>query len=425
MPPRSQVNTSINALIQPQVTTANHREANKQILDYIDQEIAAFKVTVVNTVESGSMSAVTSGAVAAALTGKANTADLASKADLVGGKLPVSQLPTIDVGEFMGKVSNQAAMTAVTAARKSDWVNRLDNGKIYVLTTDDPTVAGNWVDLAYPAVTIPVESFNGRTGAIVPDAADYATHYVAKIAPKTPATHAVVTYNEQGQIVGGRNLEAADVPQLPTSKITNLDTELAGKATPASVTTAIADAVAVLKSQIDGGVPEEGNTLDKLYDFYQALNALVTGTTPDGDSTVSTVQEVLAVMAAYPEGMDILEMFAGKVSVTSISSSFTETDPTKVMSATAAKALYDLLQSLIADFNQHDHDLEYALITHNHDTEYYSQSLTDLKFADKVGNNTDTFTSTAKVTQMVTLTQSQFDALATKDANTLYIVPIV
>jgi hypothetical protein len=40
----------------------------------------------------------------------------------------------------------------------------------------------------------------------------------------------------------------------------------------------------------------------------------------------------------------------------------------------------------------------------------------------KVGNDTDTYTASAKVTKMITLSQSEYNAIGTKDANTMYII---
>lgn len=40
-----------------------------------------------------------------------------------------------------------------------------------------------------------------------------------------------------------------------------------------------------------------------------------------------------------------------------------------------------------------------------------------------VRNNEDIYTGTDKIDQIVTLTQSEYDAIPTKDANTLYIIP--
>jgi len=40
----------------------------------------------------------------------------------------------------------------------------------------------------------------------------------------------------------------------------------------------------------------------------------------------------------------------------------------------------------------------------------------------KVGNDTDIYTASAKVTKMITLSQSEYNAIGTKDANTMYII---
>ena len=39
-----------------------------------------------------------------------------------------------------------------------------------------------------------------------------------------------------------------------------------------------------------------------------------------------------------------------------------------------------------------------------------------------VQNTSDTFTGTAAVRQIVSLTQAEYDAIASKDANTLYVI---
>lgn len=50
-----------------------------------------------------------------------------------------------------------------------------------------------------------------------------------------------------------------------------------------------------------------------------------------------------------------------------------------------------------------------------------STDLTDS--ADIIRNNTDTFTSEAKINQIVTLTQAEYDAIPSPDPNTLYLIP--
>lgn len=58
----------------------------------------------------------------------------------------------------------------------------------------------------------------------------------------------------------------------------------------------------------------------------------------------------------------------------------------------------------------------------------YSANKTDYSYVTKkmndtkVGSDSDTFTSTAPVKQMITLTQAEYDGITTKDANTFYII---
>ena len=74
-----------------------------------------------------------------------------------------------------------------------------------------------------------------------------------------------------------------------------------------------------------------------------------------------------------------------------------------------------------------------ATSTHNHDTAYLSSAhaasgVTSTKISnwdtvsDKVGNDSDTYTTTAKVTQIVSLPQAEYDAITTKSDSTLYII---
>ena len=95
--------------------------------------------------------------------------NLAGKANLSGGKLAISELPDLAITEFKGVVADQTAMLAVTG-EKGDWVTRSDDGKVYLITGNDPTQVGSWTALSYPAS--PVLSVNTQTGAVVLDADD-------------------------------------------------------------------------------------------------------------------------------------------------------------------------------------------------------------------------------------------------------------
>jgi hypothetical protein len=103
-----------------------------------------------------------------------NTADeavtaLETKADLVDGTIPTSQIPAVAITEYLGEVANEAAMLALTGQR-GDWCIRTDLSMVAVLNADAPTVLASWTLLEYPGA--PVASVNGQTGLVVLAAAD-------------------------------------------------------------------------------------------------------------------------------------------------------------------------------------------------------------------------------------------------------------
>ena len=104
-----------------------------------------------------------------ALALKANASDvttsLASKADLVDGKVPTSQIPAIAITEFLGIVSSQSAMLALSG-QKGDWCKRSDlSNQTFIITGDTPSNISSWTALDVP--TAPVSSVNGQTGNVV------------------------------------------------------------------------------------------------------------------------------------------------------------------------------------------------------------------------------------------------------------------
>lgn len=111
--------------------------------------------------------------LSSALSAKADsssvTTSLASKADLVGGVIPTAQLPAIAVIEFLGDVSSQSAMLALTG-QKGDWCLRTDLGQHWIITGNDSTQLASWK--AIPLPTVPVQSVNSQTGSVVLGKAD-------------------------------------------------------------------------------------------------------------------------------------------------------------------------------------------------------------------------------------------------------------
>jgi len=94
---------------------------------------------------------------------------LAAKADLVSGVIPTAQIPAIAISEFLGSVENESSMTALSGQR-GDYCYRTDLQSAVWLTTDDPTDAENWLQVALPSVS--VQSVNGQTGTVVLAASD-------------------------------------------------------------------------------------------------------------------------------------------------------------------------------------------------------------------------------------------------------------
>jgi hypothetical protein len=101
----------------------------------------------------------------------ARIAALAVKADLVGGKVPTSQVPAVATGETV-TVTSQAAMLALTAAQvqSGDVAIRSDQaGRRWLLAAGDPSLLGSWIALEVPDA---VSSVQGQQGAVILGKAD-------------------------------------------------------------------------------------------------------------------------------------------------------------------------------------------------------------------------------------------------------------
>lgn len=96
-------------------------------------------------------------------------ADLALKADLVGGVVPTAQIPAIAITEYLGSSANQAAMLA-KVGQQGDWTIRTDVGTVWVITGNDPSLLADWTEMSYPVSA--VTSVNGQVGVVVLGKAD-------------------------------------------------------------------------------------------------------------------------------------------------------------------------------------------------------------------------------------------------------------
>jgi hypothetical protein len=140
-----------------------------------------------------------------------------------------------------------------------------------------------------------------------------------------------------------RALVDADIPTLPKSRVglPNVDnTSDANK--PVSTAQAAAD-LAIATQLIDGATD---NTLKKLQDKITAINAIIGGSSPDGDSIVNTVAELLAVFSTYPEGSDIATLLTGKVNTTDVYNALDQVLAGKTLDARQGKVLSDTIAAL-------------------------------------------------------------------------------
>jgi hypothetical protein len=94
--------------------------------------------------------------------------EMLAKADLVGGKIPSSQLPDVALGKAV-PVANEAAMLALTSSQiqPGDFAVRPDG--IFFLNATPASNLNNWVRFQVSATVLTV---NGQTGAVVLSAAD-------------------------------------------------------------------------------------------------------------------------------------------------------------------------------------------------------------------------------------------------------------
>lgn len=115
----------------------------------------------------------------------------ADKADLVGGKIPSSQLPDIALGKSV-PVADQAAMLALTNSQVQPGDFAVRPTGVWFLNANPPSVLGNWVQFTVAASVL---SINGQTGAVVLGAADVGARSSSTPIPQTDITGLVTALN--------------------------------------------------------------------------------------------------------------------------------------------------------------------------------------------------------------------------------------
>lgn len=130
----------------------------------------------VNGLETTLGTKVSSADLSSGLATKVNsstyTSGMAAKADLVDGKVPTSQIPAVAITSFLGTVSSQAAMLALSG-QEGDWTVRTDNSTTWIITGNDPTQLSSWTQVLAPSGGGgAVNTVNGQTGTVVLGFAD-------------------------------------------------------------------------------------------------------------------------------------------------------------------------------------------------------------------------------------------------------------
>lgn len=117
--------------------------------------------------------------------------NMASKADLVGGKVPAGQLPSVMFGKAVG-VANESAMLALTTGQinQGDFAVRPDG--IYFLNAANPAILANWVQFRDNSAVL---SVNGLTGAVTLTAASLGARPSATPIPQSDVTGLVAALN--------------------------------------------------------------------------------------------------------------------------------------------------------------------------------------------------------------------------------------
>lgn len=89
---------------------------------------------------------------------------LSAKADLIGGVIPNSQIPSIAITQYLGNVANVNALLALTG-EIGDWATRSDTSSTWILAGNNPSSLSNWVEIVTPPSG--VSSVNGYQGIVV------------------------------------------------------------------------------------------------------------------------------------------------------------------------------------------------------------------------------------------------------------------
>lgn len=130
------------------------RAGRMRLLNISDQVIRILAVDAPPQAYDDAASGVTAGCVYETADGQKWVCEDPTEgaAVWVPWQVPVENIPAIAVVEYLGPVANESAMLALVG-QSGDWCVRSDEGKVYVITGEDPTQLSSWTALTYPALT--------------------------------------------------------------------------------------------------------------------------------------------------------------------------------------------------------------------------------------------------------------------------------
>ncbi len=111
-------------------------------------------------------------------------------------------------------------------------------------------------------------------------------------------------------------IEVSDIPELPQSKITNLQSDLANRVLKSTTIMGINLQDDITLAEVKAAIGEATSSLSGLMSAQdkQNLDTLVALLeTDDADTVVNTIAEILQIFDAYPEGTSLVTALAGKV----------------------------------------------------------------------------------------------------------------
>lgn len=306
---------------------------------------------------------------------------LAAKADLVGGKIPTSQIPAIATTETI-PVASQAAMLALTNAQvqKGDVAIRTDTSAAFILTVEggQGTLA-NWAQLNTPGAT-GITQVNGQTGPVVTlGKGDVGLGLVENIASSTVgrAVYVAATAADARAAIGA-GTSSLVIGTTGTTAAAGNDSRLSDARTPTAHThpaTAISDSTTTGRAVLTAA-----NAADARTAIGAGTSNLAIGTTA---GTAAAGNDSRLADARTPTAHTHL---AAEISDSGLSGR-------------------EILRA--AD----------AVTVRNHIAFTSStNAIVDPKLATKVGS------ADSSILQIVKMTQAQYDALGTKVATTLYVI---